>query len=190
MNDQTSSDPDANRREFWEPIGEFVMEFGFLESAVDGVIHRALLLHEMQGETLTSQIRNLSTKISLAQQLLLILHTNSAQPAQIRAAMEATTKLNKFRNNLVHGPWGVYDLTHHFWEKNWVEGGFKRKTFRVKREEILENISRARETRETLIKLRDSVVREFLAEMKHVPWPDKFRRQARKHRRNPDRSPQ
>jgi hypothetical protein len=154
-----------------------------LERAIDGVIHRALLLHEMQGEALTSQIRSLSTKIGLAEQLLLVLHTNSAQPPQIRAVMKVTAELNKFRNNLVHGSWGLYDLTQHFWEKSWVEGNFKRKTFRVKREEILENINRARETREALLNLRDNVVREFLAEMKHVPWPEKLRRKARKRRR-------
>jgi hypothetical protein len=76
MSDPSAPDPDLERRPFWEPIGQFVMEFGFLESGVVGAIHRALLLHEMQGEALTSQIKNLSTRISLAQQLLLVLHTN------------------------------------------------------------------------------------------------------------------
>lgn len=165
MNDQTSSDPDANRREFWEPIGQFVMEFGFLERQIDGIIWRALFLHEMQGEALTSQIRNLSTRIHLAQRLLLILHTNTAQPKAIERLMATTIKLNKFRNDLVHGPWGLYDMTHQFWEKTSVTGhDFKPKMFRVKRQEILDNINRTRETREALAKLTDSVVREYLTE--------------------------
>jgi hypothetical protein len=190
MSDPSISNDDQFRRPFWEPIGQFVMEFGRLESAVDGVLHKALLLHERQGHALTSQIRSLSTKLDLAQELLLIMVTNTAQPVPIKSLVKEIVSLNTFRNNLVHGAWGMYDLAGQFWEKTWVEGrAFKTKTFRVKRDEVIAAINRAREAREALTRLSNGVVREFLAEVKHVPWPDKLRRQARKRRKTADRTP-
>jgi hypothetical protein len=105
--------------------------------------------------------------------------------------MKAVGELNSFHNNLVHGPWGVYDMQFRFWEKTKVDGAnYKLKTFRVKREEIVENIKRAREIRESLLKLTGTVVREFLQEMRHEPWPDKLRRQVRRRHRTRDRTPE
>jgi hypothetical protein len=162
------------------------MEFGFLERAVDGVIWRALLLHDMQGEALTSQIKNLSTRIHLAKQLLTLVHTDSLQPKIIADVMTQVSKLNSFRNNLVHGPWGTYDMTLDFWEKTSVsDKNFKPKMFRVKRQEILDNITLAQETRAALLELRDSVVGSFLEEIGHVPWPEKLRRRTRPRRQTP-----
>src|ERR1700732_437910 len=148
-----------------------------------------MFLHEMQGEALTSQIKNLSTRILLAKQLLMILHIEVSQPKRIAEVMKAVSELNSFRNNLVHGPWGLYDMTHHdvthhFWEKTKVDGSnFKPKTFRVKRQDVLDNVKRVRETREVLAKLTGSIVSDFLREIEHVPWPEKLRRRERRRRR-------
>lgn len=55
---------------FWEPIGQFVIAFGTLEAKVDHAIALLLAVHNRQAEAVTSQIKNLSARINLIQQLV------------------------------------------------------------------------------------------------------------------------
>jgi len=179
--DQALHDDEKNRRPYWEPIGQFVMEFGFLERDIDDVIWQALFLHKMQGEALTSQVKNLSARINLAQQFLLILHIEASQPQQIKQVMKEIGELNSFRNNLVHGPWGLYDLKLHFWEKTKVDGhNFKPKTFQIRRQDIMDNIKRLQNTRKLLAKLTQSIITSFLQEMEDVPWHPRLARRKKR----------
>lgn len=112
------SDPLTGQAPFWQPIGRLVFAFGHLEQQIDWCI--SALLHadsEREGPSVASQIRNLCSRIALVAALFRLLTADKARQAELRSLIKQLQALIKFRNGLLHGPWGPYFADRRTWQK-------------------------------------------------------------------------
>jgi hypothetical protein len=99
-------DPLEHERPFWEPIGRFVFNFGYLERDVDWALSVLLKLEYFaEGQTVFGQIRNLSGRILLLGALCNRSTKNPDYRAEIKSISKGLIEANAFRNRLVHGAW-------------------------------------------------------------------------------------
>lgn len=143
---------------FWEPIGQFVIHFGYLEKTIDLSIASLLGLHHRQGEAVASQVLNLRSRIRLIEKLCYLATNNNAHRKAITEIIEEIIELNSYRNGLLHGSWGAYHMptsTEHYWAKLDVNPqNFKYREFKVKLSELLNSLQRITEVN---IRLSNSV---------------------------------
>jgi hypothetical protein len=138
--------PDDYERPFWEPIGQFVIRFGYLERSVDHAIASLLKIHERQGEALASQIASLRSRIRLIEKLSYLLTSDEAQREAATGIVDEVIELNSYRNSLVHGPWGSFHVSAReelYWSKLTTNPqNFKTREFQVKLSELKANTNR------------------------------------------------
>ena len=157
-------DPDKFESQFWQPIGKFVISFGYLERDVDWAIAALLQVHLRQGEAITSQIKNLSARIRLINKLCKLLTANDADRKIMKAICSKITLCNIYRNNLVHGPWGAQLIQENAWQKHRVEPqDFKVKWFELRLNELEEKIALVRSTGPELINFVQKILKNRAA---------------------------
>lgn len=167
-------DPDEFERDFWEPIGRYVITFGFLEKEVDWSIGKLLSVHDRQAEAVTSQIKNMSARIRLIRKLVyLLVHSNILRMYANLYTNELRVQ-NSFRNNLVHGPWTAYSMSDGYWQKVRVDGNdFKYKTFEVHKQEIEDMRIGAFHLKNRLSNFSSAVVNAYETGVESIPWHGK-----------------
>jgi hypothetical protein len=165
-------------RPFWEPIGCFVIRFGYLEKEIDVAIGYLLIVHNRQSEAVTSQIKNLSGRINLIHRLVVLLTSDKTVRQRAMEITKELRRLNTYRNNLVHGPWGGYVSTtggDGYWLKNRFDGNdFKTKVFEVRIDDIKANTNAAAKVRAELSNFSRDVTKKHLERHGYVPWFDKL----------------
>jgi hypothetical protein len=150
---------------FWEPIGKYVFRFGYLERDVDWSLSALSgLEYRGHGDVLFSQIRNLSSRVSL----LNVLTRKATKDIILRSEMEDVVKAireqNTYRNNLVHGAWGGYfqdilNSSRSSWQKLYINpNSIKMAQFSTHVEEILEKHSKLLQTQVRLTRLTQQIV--------------------------------
>jgi len=108
------ADPVVCQPPSWQPIGKLVFAFGHLEQQIDCCI--SALLHterERKEPSVASQIRNLCSRIALVEALFSQLTADKTRQAELHGIIEQLRALIKFRNGLLHGPWGAYFADKH-----------------------------------------------------------------------------
>ena len=196
MNSYFSRNPamEALARPFWEPIGQFVMAFGSLEKDIDSGI--GILLHPTVWESnlIPPQIKNLSARIALLNQLVVLFSGKDEYRTRANAVTRDARRLNTFRNNIVHGSWGGHSKpegNEAFWMKFRDDGNdFRTKLFEVRLSEIVSNTSACNETSDSLIALVCDVARLIGKQNGFVPWFDIPPEQLAQKGRIRDKSPQ
>ena len=112
------ADPIICQAPFWQPIGRLVFAFGHLEKQIDWCI--SALLHadsEREEPSVASQIRNLCSRIALVEALFRLLTADETRQAELHSIIKQLRALIKFRNGLLHGPWGAYLDDRRTWQK-------------------------------------------------------------------------
>lgn len=135
------ADPLGNQAPFWQPIGKLVFAYGHLEQQIDRCI--SVLLHanrEREGPSVASQIRNLCSRIALLEALFRLLTADKARQAELHSIIKQLRALIKFRNGLLHGPWGSYSANKEIWQKPRTDpDSLHPRTFEVSVEDIKEH---------------------------------------------------
>ena len=173
---ETTFDPFEYEQPFWEPIGQFVINFGYLESSVNWAIGGLLQIHYRQTEAVTSQIINLRSRIRLIEKLCWLLTADVQHRETISEIIKEIADLNSYRNRLLHGPWGAYSIPpsgEGYWQKLYVGSqDFKYKMFEAKLSDITENTNRIVHAKVDLTNLVQDVIREREALIESDPSPD------------------
>jgi hypothetical protein len=108
----------SNERAFWQPIGQFVFAFGRIENQIDWCISALLQADDSRREpSVASQIRNLCSRIALVEALFQLLTTERKRRAELQSILRELRAVTKFRNGLLHGPWGAYSVDQRSWKK-------------------------------------------------------------------------
>ena len=164
--------PIADQEPFWQPIGRLVFAFGHLEKQIDWCICALLNADGTRGTpSVASQIRNLCSRIALAEALFRQLTTAGKRRAELHSIIKELRALIKFRNGVLHGPWGAYLGDKGTWQKprtNPIDlsPGF----FEVTVEDIDEHVQRAAEMGNALLKLVQGAAEEaHAARVLHAP---------------------
>jgi hypothetical protein len=124
----TASDPSQYERPFWEPIGRFVFQFGYLEKDVDWSVESLLETSHSRAAAVTHKIKNLSARAELIHTLTNLRTRDDALKQRMTILQAELIDLNSFRNNLVHGAWGAYFVEESKWQKVRIETQVRRKT--------------------------------------------------------------
>lgn len=163
--------PIAEQEPFWQPLGRTVFAFGHLEKQIDWCISALLDADTTRGEpSVASQIRNICSRIALVEALFRQLTADEQQRAALHGLMKELRVLIKFRNGVLHGPWGTYLEDRHTWQKPRTDSfhlgpGF----FEVSLEEVDEQIERAAEIGNALVQLIRPVADERTARAVDAP---------------------
>lgn len=156
-------DPVQFERPFWEPIGIFVIQFGYLEHNVDWAVTALLQIHMRQGEAVTSQILSLRARTRLVEKLCYLITADDTHRSEISNLVGKIQELNSFRNRLLHGAWGAYvspPKGEGYWQKTYVRSqDFKYKSFDVRLDKIIENTSEITQTGIRLMNLVQEIIR-------------------------------
>ena len=133
---EQSFDPKLYEKPFWQPIGQSVIAFGYLEMGVNNAITNLLQIHHRQGEAVTSQILNLRARIQLIEKLCFLITPDTDHRHEVREIIKEIADLNTYRNGLLHGPWAAFVTVPQgegYWSKLDVNPqNFKYREFRVK----------------------------------------------------------
>jgi len=152
----------ADQEPFWEPIGQLVFAFGHLEEQIEWCI--TLLLNAdsaPKSPSVASQIRNICSRIALVEALYRQLTTDEQLRVALHNLIKELRVVFKFRNGVLHGPWGNYFKHSCTWQKprtNPVD--LSPYNFEVSVEVLQEHIQRAADIGNGLVKLILSVVEE------------------------------
>jgi hypothetical protein len=161
-------------RPFWQPIGQFVMAFGQLEREINTCIGYLLVIHQRQGEVVTSQIKNLVARINLIRRLVILLTADTAIREKAKDLTDELRRLNAYRNKLLHGPLGIYSVQGGYWTKQHFDGNdFKTKTFEVHADEIVANANAAIRVRCDLSNFSREVANDHMKRFEYAPWFEK-----------------
>ena len=102
-------DPTIVEKPFWEPIGRYVFQFGYLERDVDWSLSALLKLEYItHGQVLFSQISSLPSKLKLLSTLTRKATSSKGHRDAIDDLIDLIDEQRQFRNSLVHGGWGNY----------------------------------------------------------------------------------
>ncbi len=163
--------PTAEQEPFWQALGRIVFAFGHLEKQIDWCISALLDADRTHGEpSVASQIRNICSRIALVEALFRQLTADEQQRAALNKLMKELRVLIRFRNGVLHGPWGPYLKDRRTWQKPRTDPfdlgpGF----FEVSLEAVDEKIERAAEIGNALVQLIWQVADERAA--RAVPAP-------------------
>lgn len=100
------------------PLGELVFAFGHLEKQIDWSI--SILLNACEAPkspTVASQIRNICSRVALVEALFRQHTSDERQRAILHDLVKELQAALKFRNGVLHGPWGSYDERRCVWRK-------------------------------------------------------------------------
>lgn len=112
------AEPASNETQFWRPIGQFVFAFGRIENQIDWCVSALLQADDSRREpSVASQIRNLCSRVALVEALFQLLTTERKRRAELRGILRELRAVTKFRNGLLHGPWGAYSVDQRSWQK-------------------------------------------------------------------------
>jgi hypothetical protein len=155
------------------------MAFGSVEKRVDEAIGNLLAIHGRQAEAITSQIKNLSARISLISRLVILLTNDVTSRARATEITKELRRLNTYRNNVVHGSWGAYHMPgdpseEPYWSKLRVDGNnFKIKGFEVRLSELKKNRNDAVIVSVELTNFALEVIRDHMKRHEYAPWFEK-----------------
>ncbi len=159
----TTFDPSQYEQPFWEPIGQFVIQFGYLEMNVDWSMTALVQIHSRQGEAIASQIISLRSRIRLLEKLCQLITDDAGHRETMGEIVEEIVDLNTYRNRLLHGPWGSYHIPpsgEASWQKIYVGSqDFKYKNFSVILSELRTNTSRIVQVSSRLTNVVQEVLR-------------------------------
>lgn len=155
---------------FWQPIGRLVFAFGHLEMQLDWCISALLDADASPSEpSVASQIRNICSRIALVEALYRQHETNADRRAELRGVIKELGAIIKFRNGVLHGPWGAYLADKRTWLKPRTHSfDLSPGSFEVTQEAIDEHVERAAEIGGRLVALVRSLVEERRAEVAHA----------------------
>ncbi len=156
------ADPLTCQAPFWQPIGRLVFAFGHLEQQIDWCISALLQAGgKREGPSVASQIRNLCSRIALVEALFRLLTADEARQAELRSLIKQLRALIKFRNGLLHGPWGSYSADRRIWQKPRTDPrDLSPWSFEVSVEDIDEHTRRAAQIGAALFDLVQRVAEE------------------------------
>lgn len=161
---------------YWEPIGKFVIRFGYLEKTIDWSITSLLELHTRQGEAVASQILNLRSRIRLIEKLCYLVTADTEHRKAAVEIVEEIVKLNSYRNGLLHGQWGSYHMSANeefYWSKLDVNPqNFRYREFHVKLSELMANLERLDEANMRLSNFIQQVMNDYRQSREQIPSPD------------------
>lgn len=163
--------PTVDQEPFWEPVGRLVFAFGHLESQIDWCISALLDADSIRGEpSVASQIRNICSRIALVEALFRQLSSDAKMRAELRHVIRELGAVIKFRNGVLHGPWGAYLREGQIWQKPRTHPvDLSPGSFEVTIEAIDEHIERAAEVGNALVTLVRGVADEKAARALHAP---------------------
>ena len=161
---------------YWEPIGQFVIRFGYLEKTIDTSITGLLELHTRQGEAVASQILNLRSRIRLIEKLCYLVTADTEHRKAVTEIVEEIVKLNTYRNGLLHGQWGSYHMSGNeesYWSKLDVNPqNFKYREFQVRLSELTTNLKRITAADVRLSNFIQQVLNDHHQSSEQPPSPD------------------
>jgi hypothetical protein len=145
----------ADQEPFWQPVGRLVFAFGQLESQIDWCITALLGADATRGEpSIASQIRNICSRIALVEALFRERTGDAKKRADIRHVIKELGGIIKFRNGVLHGPWGAYLKDRQIWQKPRTHPvDLSLGSFEVSLEAIDEHVERAAEIGNALVGL-------------------------------------
>jgi hypothetical protein len=154
--------PLPEQERFWQPIGRLVFAFGRLESQIDWCITALLGGQISRAEpSVASQIRNICSRIALVEALFRQRTSDVKRRDELRQVIKELGVIIKFRNGVLHGPWGAYIEQSRTWQKPRTHPiDLIRGSFEVTLEGIDEHIKRAAEVGNTLVQLVRAVADE------------------------------
>lgn len=159
------ADPITCQAPFWQPIGKLVFAFGHLEQQIDWCI--SALLHAdraRKGPSVASQIRNLCSRIALVEALFRLLTADQERRAKLRGIIKELRAIIRFRNGLLHGPWGTYFDDRRTWQKTRTDpDDLSPGSFEVTVEDIDEHIRLAAQIGTALVNLVQQVADQHAA---------------------------
>jgi hypothetical protein len=162
--------PAADRRPFWQPIGRLVFAFGDLETHIDRCISVLLHAGASHGPSVASQIRNICSRIALLEALFRQHTAERKRRAELHGLIKELRALIKFRNGVLHGPWGAYLEDGRTWQKPRTDPrDLSPGAFEVTVEAIEEHITRAAQVGEAISKLVRQVAEETAGRALHMP---------------------
>lgn len=150
----------AAQEPFWGPVGELVFAFGHLEQQIDWSISTLLGADSApKGPTVASQIRNICSRIALIEALYRQKSTDEQERAVMHALIKGLQAALKFRNGVLHGPWGGYDASGRVWRKPRTHAiDLNAWEFEVSATVLREHIQRAQDIGDELITLVSGAV--------------------------------
>ena len=163
--------PITDQEPFWEPIGRLVFAFGHLEAQIDWCIS-ALLAADSAcgGPSVASQIRNLCSRIALAEALFRQRTTDAKRREELHGLIKELRTIVKLRNGILHGPWGAYLDDRRTWQKPRTDPiDLRPGSFEVTAEAIDEHVRRAAEIGAALVTLVRLEADEQTARAPHAP---------------------
>jgi hypothetical protein len=108
----------ADQEPYWRPIGRLVFAYGHLESQIDWCISALLDADVAPGEpSVASQIRNICSRIALIEALFRQNTSDGQKRTEMRGLIKQLGTIIKFRNGVLHGPWGTYFEDRRIWQK-------------------------------------------------------------------------
>jgi hypothetical protein len=163
--------PIADQVPFWEPIGRLVFAFGHLEAQIDWCISSLLAADSAcGGPSVASQIRNLCSRIALVEALFRQRTTDTSQRAELHCLIQELRTVIKFRNGVLHGPWGARVADGRAWQKPRTHPiDLSPGSFEVTVEAIDAHIERAAEVGSALVTLMRVVAEEQAARVRDTP---------------------
>jgi len=160
-----------NERPFWQPIGRFVFAFGHIESEIDRCISTLLHIEDSRRDpSVASQIRNICSRIALLEALFHLRTTEETRRTELQRVMAELRAVIKFRNGLLHGPWGTYSTEQKAWKKPRTDPtDLSPGSFEVTLESIDEYTRRALQLAKQLSGLIQKVAEEHPIRIAHQP---------------------
>lgn len=164
-------DPENSERPFWQPIGRFVFAFGHIENEIDRCISTLLQVDgSARDPSVASQIRNLCSRIALLEALFRLRTSEEDRRMELQRIMTELRAVIKFRNGLLHGPWGTYSAQQKAWKKPRTDPtDLTPGSFEVTLASIDEHTRRALQLREELSGLIEKVAEVTPIRMTHQP---------------------
>jgi hypothetical protein len=108
----------ADQDPYWRPIGRLVFAYGHLESQIDWCISALLDADAARDEpSVASQIRNICSRIALIEALFRQHTSDRKKRSEMHDLIKKLGVIIKFRNGVLHGPWGTYFEDRRTWQK-------------------------------------------------------------------------
>lgn len=164
---------------FYEPIGRYVFQFGYLERDIDWALSALTgMEYQTQGSMIFSQIKSLPSKIKLLAALTpKITKTESLRNQMAEICSELDEQRN-FRNALVHGPWNGYSFNSvnpqdGAWQKLYISTRLNFSTFEVSIKDLEDNQTKVIALSAKLVNLIQEILCERSSTVAPPPSHDK-----------------
>jgi hypothetical protein len=154
--------PVVQQEPFWQPVGRLVFAFGQLESQIDWCITALLGGHASPSDpSVAAQIRNICSRIALVEALFRQRTGDANLRAELHRVIEELRAIIKFRNGVLHGPWGTCSESGRAWQKPRAHPvALSPGSFEVTLEAIDDHVGRAAQIGDMLVRLVQLVADE------------------------------